>query len=535
MPLGFPIEVGLAGTVAKSARHEIDTSAALPGTVTTTVTLYPSPLATMTKGAEGLLREPGGCFEQTSSSNYPNVMAIAYLQENDVADPETLDRASGMLDRGYHLLAGYETKEKGYEWFGEAPGHEALTAYGLMEFVDMQGVWSGVDRGMVDRTADWLLARRDGKGGFVQNPRALDSFGRASAETTSAYIVWALAEAKRAKGLDVELAAQRKRGLESTDPYLVALAANTLELVEPGAGTTAAVVRRLVGMQAKDGSFPGAAESITRSGSEALTVETTALAVLALVKASPGGEQEGAIRSGVAWLDGHRGGWGAWDSTQATILALKAETAYARHSRATAAAGTVTILVDGKEAGKVAFEKGRREAIVLPDLPALAVPGKHSVEIRLDSPASLPYTLAVGYRSARPATSPRAPIGLTTSLAKREVKQGEGVRLTAVVENRAKDGVPMTLARIGIPGGLTAQTWQLKELKDKGVVDFVETRPREVIVYFRALPGGERRTVDLDLIAATPGTYVAPASSAYLYYTPEDKAWVAPVDVQVVQ
>jgi hypothetical protein len=30
-----------------------------------------------------------------------------------------------------------------------------------------------------------------------------------------------------------------------------------------------------------------------------------------------------------------------------------------------------------------------------------------------------------------------------------------------------------------------------------------------------------------------PGTYEAPASSAYLYYTAEDKAWTAPVAITI--
>ena len=47
------------------------------------------------------------------------------------------------------------------------------------------------------------------------------------------------------------------------------------------------------------------------------------------------------------------------------------------------------------------------------------------------------------------------------------VKMGEGVRMRAHVVNKSKDGVPMTLARVGLAGGLTFQTWQLKELKDK--------------------------------------------------------------------
>lgn len=35
------------------------------------------------------------------------------------------------LKLGYKKLISFETGTKGYEWFGKAPGHEALTSYGL--------------------------------------------------------------------------------------------------------------------------------------------------------------------------------------------------------------------------------------------------------------------------------------------------------------------------------------------------------------------------------------------------------------------
>ena len=39
--------------------------------------------------------------------------------------------------------------------------------------------------------------------------------------------------------------------------------------------------------------------------------------------------------------------------------------------------------------------------------------------------------------------------------------------------------------------------------------------------------------VDLNLLAAVPGTYEGPASSTYLYYTAEDKAWAKPVAITI--
>src|SRR6185503_14853293 len=135
-----------------------------------------------------------GCFEQTSATNYPNIMVMQYLESNEAADPNIVADASGKLNRGYKLLTGYESPQKGYEWFGSSPGHEALTAYGLMEFRDMSKVYASVDKGMVDRTRTWLRGRRDGKGGYRTSEKAIDSFGRASAEVTDGYITYALAQ-----------------------------------------------------------------------------------------------------------------------------------------------------------------------------------------------------------------------------------------------------------------------------------------------------------------------------------------------------
>jgi hypothetical protein len=530
VPLGFPFEVSASGTAKTGTRahHELDLAGALPGSISATVTMYPSPLASMTKGMEGMIREPGGCFEQTSSTNYPNVMVLSYLASNDAADPALVQSANDKLEHGYKLLTGYETPNKGYEWFGHSPGHEALTAYGLMEFADMAKVYD-VDHAMIERTAGWLMSRRDGKGGFLRSAEAIDSFGRATTTTTNAYIMWALAEAHRTKGLDVELATQQKLGASTTDPYLLALATNTALLT--GNGNDFA--KRLAGMQGKDGSFTGAKESITMSGGESLTIETTALATLALIKASPANEYESQIRAAVDFLNGHRSGFGEWGNTQATILGLKALTAYAEHSRQMQSAGTATLIINGEPAGTLSFDKGRKDALVWNDLGGKLHPGKNTVELELAGGATLPYTIAVEYRSAKPASSEHAKVYVSTQLAKDHLKMGEGVKLRAHIENRTADGLPMTLARIGIPGGLVFQTWQLKELRDKHIIDFYETRPREVILYWGAMAPSSQKDIDLDLLAQSPGTYESPATSAYLYYTAEDKAWTSPTKVTI--
>ena len=535
VPRGFPIEVAASGTARKGAaqRQVLDLAGAMPGTVHATVTMYPSPVAAIASGMDGMIREPGGCFEQASSTNYPNIMILGYLGSTaEGADPKLVTKTKSVLEKGYKLLTGYETPEKGYEWFGQTPGHEALTAYGLMEFADMAKVYD-IDGKMVERTADWLMSRRDQQGGFMRNAKALDSFGRANPTTTNAYIMWALSEAKRSSNLSKELAAQKTLGKETADPYLLALATNTSIMTAPKAADGAAMAKKLAGLQAKDGSFPGAKETITMSGGDSMTIEATALSVLALLKASPNNEYESQIRSAVEWLNSKRGGYGAWGNTQATILGLKALTAYSEHARQMQSGGSATLVINGKDVSTIKFEKGRRDALVWKDLAPKLLAGKNTIEVRLDGDASLPYTVSADFRSTQPATSSRAKVSVTTELLKTQAKMGEGVTLRAHVQNTTAEGIPMTLARIGLPGGTVFQTWQLKELKDKGLIDFYETRPREVILYWRAMAPSAKKDVDLNLLAAVPGTYEGPASSTYLYYTAEDKAWAKPVSITI--
>jgi hypothetical protein len=181
----------------------------------------------------------------------------------------------------------------------------------------------------------------------------------------------------------------------------------------------------------------------------------------------------------------------------------------------------------------IEFATGRSDALVWDDIASSLTAGKNDGEGEMDSELALPYSVAIGSRAARPQSSPAAKVGVTSELVYSQSRMGEGVTLRAHVENKTAQGLPMTLARVGIPGGMVFQTWQLKELRDKGLIDFYETRPREVILYWRALPPGAKKAVDLNLLATVPGTYEAPASSAYLYYTAEDKAWTAPVSVAI--
>jgi hypothetical protein len=526
---GFPVQLSMA---ARETSRKYDFMIANPveGSLSATFTAFPNVVTDLLKGIESILREPYGCFEQTSTSSYPNAMVLSYMQEQVEQDPAVMKQASTLLDKGYKRLTSYECSEKGYEWFGSNPPHEALTAYGLMQFSDYSKVYDGVDRGMVDRTAKWLLSRRDGKGGFQRSTKALDSFGRADEDVTNAYIVYALSEGGYKEVMPEAIKAY-ERALENKDPYQLALVANTMyNLGDAAKGKAAA--EALLKTQSADGSFTGKKGSITMSGGQSLTVETTALAVMALIK--EGGTSGKALQTAVESLVKLRSGAGGFGSTQGTILALKSMVAYSKFAKQTNESGSIEIIVNGKKVAETSYLAGRKEAVEVKGLEAFLVEGKNSLEVRYHGcKNALPYSVAVDYSTSLPAASEACVVDLQTKLSATKLKMGETVRMSATLKNTTNNGQPMTMAILGIPAGLSPQPWQLKEMQERKVFDYYEIIGNNVVAYYRQMTPNETRQINLDLKADLPGRYTAPASSAYLYYTAEYKDWTSLPTVEI--
>ena len=229
------------------------------------------------------------------------------------------------MPKGYNRLVGYECSSRGYEWWGKNPGHDTLTAYGLMQFHDMQKVYSGVDAGMLKRTSEWLLSKRDGKGGFKRDHGGYDHFAHSPDELANAYILWSLTTTGTPPAtLKVELDVLGRRLQKSQDPYELALIACAMHETGTSERKAQAKVARakLAQLQREDGSLKGAT-TITQSGGNDLVVETTGLAVLAWVAED---KYIGHVHKAIDYLCSSRKGSGSFGATQATIMALKALT-----------------------------------------------------------------------------------------------------------------------------------------------------------------------------------------------------------------
>jgi hypothetical protein len=521
-PKGFPVTASFSGQETEK-EYTFDMSNVVNGSVQARFTAFPNVVSDLMKGVEGILREPYGCFEQTSMSSYPNAMVLDYLKSTDSKDEKTLANASALLDKGYKRLTTFETKDRGYEWFGSNPGHEALTAYGLMQFTDMKRVGEDVDPKMMERTISWLNSRKDGKGGFLRSKEAADAFGRANEDVTNAYIVYALSEAGFTD-ISKEFESSYSKAVKSGDPYQLALAAcSAYNLKENKKGDEAMEI--LAAKQSKEGNWTGATHSVTCSTGKSLTVETTSLVIMAIIKSN--GKSPGALTPAVQYLVGARSGYGEFGNTQGTILALKALTSYAKFSKKTSEDGTILVYVDGKQVSEKKYKAGEKEAIVIEGLEAhLTGNGQHSVKVKyVGVKTPLPYAVAVNWSTSLPASSKECVVDLKTKLFSKNAQVGETDRLTATITNLKNEGIPSTMAIIGIPAGFTVQPWQLKELQEKKVFDYYEISGNNIAIYYRCMAPKAVKEINLDLKAEMPGEYDAPASSAYLYYTNEFKSW----------
>ncbi len=521
VPNGFPVAASISGK-EMSKTYTVDLQDVVEGSITATLTSYPTVVSDLLTGVEAILREPNGCFEQTSMSSYPNAMVMDYLKTTGNKDMELQQRAQGLLKRGYDRLITFETSQKGYEWFGKAPAHEGLTAYGLMQFQDMKNVYASVDQNMIDRTAKWLNSRKDGNGGYTRATRAYHNFGRISKEIMNGYIVYALSEAGYTDHRK-ELDKAYKIAMDKKDPYQVAMVTNALFNYKD-TKKAADAMEQLYSLQQENGSWTGSTHSITYSTGQSLIIETTALGILAALKS--GNPDQLALNKAVEFLMNSRSGFGAFGNTQGTVLALKALTEYAKFSNRTREDGAIVFFVDGKRVAEKFFKADEKDAIVLEGLGKYISAGKHKLKIKYEGVSNaLPYSLAVNWTTRLPKSQEACAVRLNTEISAKSAKVGETLRLTATLTNKKEEGLPSTMAIIGIPAGMSAQPWQLKELQEKGKIDYYEVKGNMVFLYYRGMAPAESKVIHLDLKAEIPGTYDAPASSAYLYYTNEFKSW----------
>src|SRR5439155_16372273 len=229
-------------------------------------------------------------FEQTSSSTYPNVLALDYMKRTKKLTPEVHAKAEGFIANGYQRLLTFEVPGGGFSWFGNAPANKILTAYGLMEFSDMSKVYD-VDARLIQRTQQWLAAQQQADGSWKPDASFINegATNRYNSDVLriTAYIAWSLENTgyqgtavERAKGfVESHLSAKM-------DAYTLAVVANFAADYRKDREFTRQPMQFLLDARTEkdEQAWWNAEETGVYGQGTSASVETTGLAAQALLK-----------------------------------------------------------------------------------------------------------------------------------------------------------------------------------------------------------------------------------------------------------
>jgi alpha-2-macroglobulin-like protein len=484
---------------------------------------------------------PGGCFEQTSSSTYPNVLALDYMKRTKKLTPEVHAKAEGYIANGYQRLLTFEVQSGGFSWFGQAPANKILTSYGLMEFYDMSKVYD-VDPRVIQRTQQWLASQQQADGSWKPdmqfiNEGATNRYNKDVLRIT-AYIAWSLGNTGY-PGPAVQKAGEyiQKNLSEKSDPYTLAVVANFAVDSGKDPGFTRQAMQMLLDARTEkdEQAWWSSEETGVYSTGTSASVETTGLAVQALLK---WGQAAGTTRKALAYITSKKDATGAWGSTQATIMALRA-LLLASEKGTSDLRGTVEIAINGKTAEKLVLTPENNDLLHQFVFKEIESSGSNLVEIRYDGKGTLGYQTAGQYFIPWDKEGEKEPLSISVHYDRTKLAQNDIVIATATMRNNLPKSANMVMVDLGIPPGFDLLSEDLQEYQEtssklkSGRLEKFSQTATQAILYFNTFAAGETVQLKFRLRAKYPIRTRTFQSRVYEYYDPDVRSVARPVSLEV--
>ena len=543
-PNGREQSVVFNGRVNSAAQHEVNFPMdAIPDANTLFVRLYPGPLSQVVEGMDSLLRMPYGCFEQTSSSTYPNVLALDYMKRTKKATPEVSAKAEGFIATGYQRLVTFEVPGGGFSWFGAAPANKILTSYGLMEFSDMSKVHD-VDPNVIRRTQQWLANQqqadgswRPDSGGIAEG--AINRFQSDSLRIT-AYVACAL-KVTGYQGPAVARARQfiepRMGGAKQADAYTLAVLANFAADYGADRAFTERAMRMLLDAKSEHGdqiSWNSEQTGMYGGGASA-AVETTGLAVQALLKW--GGDPATAAKA-MNFIVSKKDSVGTWGTTQATIMALRALLLSTERGAGTAK-GAVEVVLNGRVAAQLTLTAENNDLFHQFVFKGGDVRQTNRVDIHFKGEGMPAYQVVGRYFTPWNEKPANEALSIEVGYDRTRLEQDQIATATATVRNRLATTANMVMVDLGIPPGFELLSEDLDSYREKSVgkksgrLEKFSLTPTQAILYFDSIAAGESLKLSFRLRAKYPVRARTFASRVYEYYDPAVSSQARPVQLEV--
>jgi hypothetical protein len=484
---------------------------AIPGSLTVAESVRPTAVASAEESVERLLQEPHGCFEQTTSTNYPNLLILEALLARG-ADAQTLERATMLVKAGFERILTFQEPETGGFALWQVPllpegakrvsvAEPRYTAMAIVQLARYAKLFSGKGSYEIQKALAYL----------ERDPKALEGVPglHVALAIDEAGVAW-----KAPKNI-LHFAPQT-----SYERALLANVVATWASDWPLATKRGALQEQLLDALARDTDATGIASAglgLMGSAGEQLAVETTALAATAF---HLGGRDEQA-RFCVRYLAARKDVRGGWCGTQATALAVRAIAMLTEKAR------TDPVIVDFVTGSQTTTctAGGERNRPVTLSRPVEAAAGTPvSLMLNVHSTTAVEYTLGYTYRIATPVDGAGAPYRIGTRI---EPVVGSGA--DATIEVSIEQLAPVegqVVARIGIPGGCVATAVPVRGASS------TEVKDGSLVIYWEKAPGTQRLSIPVK--GGTPGNYIASPSVIYPYYESGKEAFAPGLALKVV-
>ena len=538
VPNGRRVEEFVSGKLDEPVQMPLDVPEdVIPGSVRAIVKLHPSTFSQLIEGLDAIFAMPSGCFEQTSSTTYPNVLALDYIRRTNKSVPSVEAKAREYIHVGYQRLISFEVDGGGFDWFGNPPANMLLSAYGLMEFEDMARVHD-VDPNLIQRTRNWLLGRRQADGSWSAAQDALhDDWagtwreGQQDNLGPTAFIAAAVfmdGKAAQQSGSTLDyLLSHRADSIKNA--YVLALVINAITAIDSKHSELPAYVAQLESLRETGDddrvwwSQPDSGHTAFYGSGASGNIETTAMAAIALMNADG---SRSVVRDALNWLVEQKDSRGTWHSTQATVLALKALLLGTESPLGDQESRTIEIALGGEVIRTIEISRDQSDVMQQIDLSDMVTSaGQYQLSIVEKTESATGYQVAFRYHVEDPSSpvSDDEPLSIDIAFDRERLTVDQRVTAVATVTNNMDQPAPMVILDLPIPGGFKIERGELDELKGSGKIAKYQITPRKAIVYLRGLAPGDRLELRYRLRATMPVKVAVPPAQAYEYYNPDHR------------
>ncbi|NWW35125.1 CO4 protein, partial [Panurus biarmicus] len=532
-------------------------------------------------GVEKLIQVPKGCAEQTMVTMAPAVYAIEYLDASKQwvnFNPERKQEAIGMIEKGYIRLLEFQKEDGSYGAFKTTPSSVWLTAF-IVKVLTRSREYFSIQDSHISNSISYLVNQQQADGSFHDHHPVMHRTmqgGINSAEedlAMTAFVTIALQQTLRvypspdvARVIIRAVTYMKNQLSRNTDCYSTVITAYALTLVQSDSEEVQFVKEKLRNCSSFD---EAKQQHYWGSGNNAVSVETTAYALLQTLLL-----EDMEYASPIAtWLTERRNYGGGYCSTQDTVVALEALSAYSIQTLNTAPTNLNVILgtpgrqnyysivlTDAHEEfqKQLEFELGRKLEVSVHGKgngtmsilkmywsPELKSNTCNDLILTVEVEGSLKYSeaeysdedndyedLATAHNSTFEALSKIDWFDIR-SRRKRDVatpSKTESLQYKVCVRSTGPKAPKMSLVDLTLLSGLEPDTKELEELvtaSDRYIQHF-EYKEGKVLLYFGELPSGpDPDCISFGAKQINPMGLVQPANAIlYDFYNPDRRCSV---------